>query len=54
MRQDTDGMSSKEKYEIFCTKTYVPVFSKPWWMDAVCGPDRSEERRVGKECSEPV
>ena len=39
MRQDTDGMSSKEKYEIFCTKTYVPVFSKPWWMDAVCGPD---------------
>lgn len=39
MRQDTDGKSSKEKYEQFCAKAYVPVFSKPWWMDAVCGAD---------------
>lgn len=27
----------REKYEEFCEKTYVPIYSKPWWMDAVCG-----------------
>ena len=32
-------MTNKEKYAQFCEKTYVPVFSKPWWMDAVCGND---------------
>ncbi len=32
-------MTNKEKYAQFCEKTYVPVFSKPWWMDAVCGKD---------------
>lgn len=30
---------SKEKYKKFCEKTYVPIYSKPWWMDAVCGPE---------------
>lgn len=30
---------SKEKYEQFCQTTYVPIYSKPWWMDAVCGPE---------------
>ena len=30
-------MTNKEKFTQFCAKTYVPVFSKPWWMDAVCG-----------------
>lgn len=30
-------MNNKDKYSLFCEKTYVPVFSKPWWMDAVCG-----------------
>lgn len=30
-------MSNKEKYMHFCEKTYVPIYSKPWWMDAVCG-----------------
>lgn len=30
-------MGSKEAYAKFCEKVYVPVFSKPWWMDAVCG-----------------
>lgn len=30
-------MTNKERYEKFCEKTYVPVFSKPWWLDAVCG-----------------
>ena len=39
MKYDADGKSFKEKYEIFCSKEYVPLFSKPWWMDAVCGED---------------
>ena len=30
-------MTDKEKYLEFCKKTYIPVFSKPWWMDAICG-----------------
>lgn len=32
-------MTNKEKYEEFCETTYIPIFSKPWWMDAVCGPE---------------
>lgn len=29
----------KECYAAFCGATYVPIYSKPWWMDAVCGPE---------------
>lgn len=32
-------MTNKEKYQMFCEKNYVPIYSKPWWMDAVCGPE---------------
>lgn len=32
-------MSNKERYEQFCASTYIPIYSKPWWMDAVCGPE---------------
>lgn len=32
-------MTNKEKYALFCGATYVPIYSKPWWMDAVCGPE---------------
>ncbi len=30
-------MESKERYIQFCKNTYVPIYSKPWWMDTVCG-----------------
>lgn len=30
--------SDKERYATFCNETYVPIYSKPWWMDAVCEP----------------
>lgn len=30
-------MTEKEKYQCFCANGYVPVFSQPWWLDAVCG-----------------
>lgn len=30
-------MENKEKYKLFCKQTYVPIFSQPWWMNAVCG-----------------
>lgn len=31
---------SKEKYHNFCkTEPSIPVFSKDWWLDAVCGKD---------------
>lgn len=30
--------SSKNKYRLFCEKeSGVPIFSRPWWLDAVCG-----------------
>lgn len=28
---------NKDRYCMFCEKTYVPIYSQPWWMDAVCG-----------------
>jgi lipid II:glycine glycyltransferase (peptidoglycan interpeptide bridge formation enzyme) len=31
---------NKEKYNQFCKKEKnLPIFSKPWWLDAVCGED---------------
>lgn len=30
---------AKTRYKEFCESTYVPIFSKPWWMDAVCEPE---------------
>lgn len=30
-------MTNKEKYQIFCESIYIPVFSQPWWLNAVCG-----------------
>ena len=30
-------MVDKLKYQIFCSETYVPIYSQPWWMDAICG-----------------
>ena len=31
-------MKNKEKYRRFCNKEKtIPIFSKDWWMDAVCG-----------------
>lgn len=32
-------MTSREKYFSFCENTYVPIYSKTWWMDAVCRPE---------------
>ena len=31
--------NNKEEYKNFCEKHYVQIYSKPWWMDAVCGPE---------------
>lgn len=30
-------MDNKQEYEKFCEKVYVPIYSKSWWLDAVCG-----------------
>lgn len=30
-------MTNKERYAEFCKKEYVQIYSKPWWMDVVCG-----------------
>lgn len=32
-------MSNKEKYLSFVNDIYVPIYSKPWWLDAVCLPE---------------
>lgn len=31
--------ANKEKYQKFCEANYVPIYSQPWWMDAVCEPE---------------
>lgn len=31
-------ISNKEKYDDLCKLVYVPIYSKPWWLDAVCSP----------------
>ena len=32
--------SVKKEYELFCEQqNYIPVFLKPWWMDAAAGKD---------------
>lgn len=38
-RQIMNNPQEKELYNKFCTKTYIPIFSQPWWLDAVCGED---------------
>ena len=37
--QGKSRMTNKEKYIQFCKNTYVPIYSKSWWMDAVCKPE---------------
>jgi hypothetical protein len=33
-------MTNKEKYRLFCeTEVNIPIFSKDWWLDSVCGFD---------------
>ena len=33
-------MINKDKYLNLCEKEKtIPIFSQPWWLDAVCGPD---------------
>lgn len=32
-------MSNKEKYFKFIEKTYVPIYSQPFWLDAICLPE---------------
>ena len=32
-------MSNKEQFEKFCQDNYVCIYSKPWWLDAVVGPE---------------
>lgn len=32
-------MTNKERYMQFCNDVYVPIYSKPWWLDAICQPE---------------
>lgn len=32
-------MTNKEAYEKFCQRNNVIIYSRPWWMDAVCLPE---------------
>lgn len=36
-RELMDDPREKELYNKICSRTYVPIFSQPWWLDAVCG-----------------
>ena len=32
-------MCNKTQYQEFIKGTYVPIYSQPWWLDAICGED---------------
>ena len=36
-RESISNIDEKILYDKFCAKVYIPIFSKPWWLDAVCG-----------------
>ena len=38
-RELMNNPQEKVLYDKFCTLTYIPIFSQPWWLDAVCGKD---------------
>lgn len=38
-REIMNSLEEKALYNKFCEKNYIPIFSKPWWLDAVCGRD---------------
>ncbi len=33
-------MSKKQEYIKFCANNSIPIFSQPWWLDAVCGEEK--------------
>lgn len=33
------ALNNKEEYSLFCERVDAPIFSQPWWMDAVCEPE---------------
>lgn len=43
-------MTDKENYREFCKiETNIPIFSKDWWLDSVCGKDNWDVALVKKE-----
>ncbi len=36
-REMMNNPEEKKLYDKFCEKNYIPIFSQPWWLDAVCG-----------------
>lgn len=42
--------SNKDKYrDLLETETTIPIFSRDWWMDAVCGEDNWDVLLVEKD-----
>lgn len=41
---------SKARYQLFCKQHgHIPIFSKAWWMDAVCGPENWDVFLIGTD-----
>ena len=36
-RGSAESAARKRRYAEFCERVSVPIYSQPWWMDAVCG-----------------
>lgn len=44
-----ETVNNKEKYRYFCkTEISIPIFSKDWWLDAVCGENNWDAAIVEK------
>ena len=36
-------LEAKRRYELYSEREHgIPIFSQPWWMDAICGPETGE------------
>ena len=45
-----NNLTNKDKYRALCLKEFnIPIFSKDWWLDAVCGEDNWGVAIIDKE-----
>lgn len=41
-------LEAKKRYELYCEREHgIPIFSQPWWMDAICGQENWGAYLVG-------
>lgn len=48
-QNSTEELSFRDRYRLFAEKEAdLPIFSRPWWLDVMCGPENWDAYLVGK------